>query len=1555
MSESVGPEEESAYEGEVFEGFEGGTQAESSTGYVDFDGSMVSASGSMVLLGREVQEMVSTVKPLCESISRYIYTGRSTGCDIMCCTNTSKATAVPVVKDPTTAVTLPYTKKFSFASLGKGETPWQKLKFDEARISRNNALKMERDAFVERLHADRRALEEIEAEEKTLLAAAPGSGGGGGDCDIDVNADPDASTKGKNESRNYALFVRHSLRPVVSRKLTLSKEEERRMMREIGELQDELCSLAAKMSLKPIRGLTLEPRGKASRRKRQVENAAARRLQKWCKMLAAKRLAKQRCQIFRDEKRSQAAKTIQVMFKKIGTKSFLKNCEAGRKNDAAKVIQCAGRKFLAVHRVRVLKRQSKRSRLVKHANTVLHRSMKAKLKSLEPRNTMVAKATSLIEEVLAEEMIADGVSTAQIDGQEEAFATLASMGVLFAFLEDFLYDAVPEEYERVLMDREIARLKAIEDERIAAEVELIKKAQEHAALLQAEEDARLQAIADEEAKQALFKAERKRLEAEKKAAEREEMATKVREEVERKAQEALAVDRAAALFEQEQRDFEKKLWEEKKAEREREIRQELVATEAAAATANAAAAEEEKIEAISQQQRALEQAVASQKAASPFLPRSPTVAQPPPIQVVNVPDPVNPPTDEVAAKEVVPAPSPNLSLAISAIEGILNDALRRASPLKPLPAVEENAPLQLPAVVATPTSPLQSVSEKPELPLSQTPPAAAQVSLDVPSPQSLAESTVSQLLSLSVSVSSPTAPATTAAIPTLDPTTPVAAAAITEPMATHVSSTRPEPATDTEVRKVVPVTTAPPSTPSTEQLLRDAREGVHNGRYPGAQSILTALLSQVGDLPLGTEADKLGSDVMLINGMCLYSLGRFAEAKEQYERALETRLALYGSLHFATAEARMFFGILQTRMGDYGNAHSLLAAAVGVYRPFFQAISDMGEEEAMMHVPGAEETVNRSLFGQALIALGEVQHCLGQWGDSEKTLQEAAVIVYEVDNHLLLAEQMYAEAALCIVKGSYARATTLLNQVLEIRADFWQTGHPLVARVFFKLARVATIKGDCSQALSLVEEGFTVLGKTGVGDDHPLSAFGLYARAKALQALGQYDRARDAAKQCLQVRIAVFGQGHLSTTRAQMCLADITTTRGFPLEAKEILVGTSGGGGAELGGGPRMQAEWLHCMALNAEALGDVLGAQRLGEEACEKYNEFVAEFSSTTNKDFICSELECCRMVLARANMANGGEKEARKLLTHCGKNLCVVLGTSHVKVADSIHALGVCCTIRGKYKDATQLLQKALKMKKRLLGDDHPEIAAVFCSLAENYRCPGLYDKAMTVVEEARRLSDKFYAENSLVVALATLSHANLLRDLDVLDEATTLYKSALGILLPTVGQISGHTARALAEWAECARLYNKAELAAESFKKALKIMAQVWGGGGGSGSDHVVLADVLRGQALVLLDKDQRVEAAELLEKQVLPRQLAALGEDHPSYIFSAALLGLCTNNQPAVDHALDVFDVYEQGAFNEKHPWVVELGGFQENIANDLLGGGSVGSSISFASSVAEGDA
>ena len=522
----------------------GGSGGESMS---DYD--LLQGSSSVLLLTTPTP----TVQGLWPGIDKFVYTGRETFCDIMCTTNTCKEYVVAPVKNlkiKDTVATLPVSKKFSFASLGKGETPWQRLRFEEARQKRNEALKRERDEFLEQLGEDRAYTASLDdqrmaaAQQQTLKQQTKLQQQKEQDPSQSYEADFEPESEGpETETENgpnglpapagpapvpSLLVIKLGLLPAHerSRKLaTLSKEEERRLQRETHELQDELISLASSLQLGPIKGLTLEPRGKASRRRRQIEHAAVRRLQRWARMLAVRSLARARCDLVRHNKRDRAARTITRFFHSLKMRSFKANLQEGMRNDAARVIQCAGRKFVATHRVRVLRRLALRRRLEKHAVVVIHRSARRKLRSLEPRKALAELVvTAATEGAIMEAEIADAVAQGQTESLEDTLAALATLDVERYFLDDFLAEAVPAEHEALLVEAEARRLQELEEERIALEMELIRRAEEEAAAEAAAEAERRRAVVEEEERQAAARAEKRAAEEARRAAEREEKA-----------------------------------------------------------------------------------------------------------------------------------------------------------------------------------------------------------------------------------------------------------------------------------------------------------------------------------------------------------------------------------------------------------------------------------------------------------------------------------------------------------------------------------------------------------------------------------------------------------------------------------------------------------------------------------------------------------------------------------------------------------------------------------------------------------------------------------------------------------------------------------------------------------------------------------------------------------------------------------------------------------------------------------------------------------------------
>ena len=190
----------------------------------------------------------------------------------------------------------------------------------------------------------------------------------------------------------------------------------------------------------------------------QIKHAAVRRLQRWARLLAARRQAQHRLDGLRADRKSNAARIITRLFRSVKIRCFKDKLQQSLRGDAARTIQCAARRFLAAHHVRVIRRQALRRRVEKHSVVIIQRNAKAKLKRLEPRKALADRVVGLVTGVLGEETISAGVAAAQVEGTLAALCALAINEVERNWAEEWLGATVPLEYEDELYKREALRL-----------------------------------------------------------------------------------------------------------------------------------------------------------------------------------------------------------------------------------------------------------------------------------------------------------------------------------------------------------------------------------------------------------------------------------------------------------------------------------------------------------------------------------------------------------------------------------------------------------------------------------------------------------------------------------------------------------------------------------------------------------------------------------------------------------------------------------------------------------------------------------------------------------------------------------------------------------------------------------------------------------------------------------------------------------------------------------------------------------------------------------------
>lgn len=425
------------------------------------------------------RQSLPSAQPFVTTITTIIPYSRTTVCDIQCTVNTFKewvdfdnTKGGPKKSDRNgTSATLPKRKTTKLTSTEDGATPFQRLKLAEAHRKHNEDLIREKNEYFKKIISDKK---------RVFLHRH--------ECAIKIQA----------------LFRGFRKRPKPKYFLKSAKKV---FKFSIIELQDELCTLASNLNLRPIPGLSLEFRPKKnSKRRMRFENAAAYRIQVFFSMIYARKKAREYMSSYKIKQATTAAQTIVRFFRYIAILNFTKKCDVAKRHQMAAIIQRNVRGYLARlrHRDRRkevyhVKRQDEAATIIVRAFALKARKVAQKNKAREELkikvlNKKIQDLSNLVVasffETYTEEDLVDlviGTAIAMADAKEaeelrikgekariesltNSRASSAVDGALQDFFESFLSSAInlilPDIREKIIaQEKEEAIRQALEHER----------------------------------------------------------------------------------------------------------------------------------------------------------------------------------------------------------------------------------------------------------------------------------------------------------------------------------------------------------------------------------------------------------------------------------------------------------------------------------------------------------------------------------------------------------------------------------------------------------------------------------------------------------------------------------------------------------------------------------------------------------------------------------------------------------------------------------------------------------------------------------------------------------------------------------------------------------------------------------------------------------------------------------------------------------------------------------------------------------------------------------
>jgi hypothetical protein len=245
---------------------------------------------------------------------------RTTTSDVMCIVNTHKALAkstldVPRYKSLKPIATLPY-KLNSKPKLPEGNTDFSSLRNVELKEKCGQELKRERDRFFQKL--DRERNEKTYRESVSIV---------------------------KIQAIARGFLVRPRTKPRRKKVTVPTFVPGASVSNEVLQIQNELCSYAQMLGLKPIPGLSLEARAKHNKRREKIILAASIRISTFFKLTLIALRARKTADTAKKNIQERASVKIQKFFRFVRREIVKRKTQSYKRERAVLLIQTRFRMF----------------------------------------------------------------------------------------------------------------------------------------------------------------------------------------------------------------------------------------------------------------------------------------------------------------------------------------------------------------------------------------------------------------------------------------------------------------------------------------------------------------------------------------------------------------------------------------------------------------------------------------------------------------------------------------------------------------------------------------------------------------------------------------------------------------------------------------------------------------------------------------------------------------------------------------------------------------------------------------------------------------------------------------------------------------------------------------------------------------------------------------------------------------------------------------------------------------------------------------------------------
>jgi len=311
-------------------------------------------------------------------------------------------------------------------------------------------------------------------------------------------------------------------------------------------------------------------------------------------------------------------------------------------------------------------------------------------------------------------------------------------------------------------------------------------------------------------------------------------------------------------------------------------------------------------------------------------------------------------------------------------------------------------------------------------------------------------------------------------------------------------------------------------------LLQLAKLGEKRTDYAASETTLTQAIALLRDDAASDAALLAECEVTL--ALVLVESSRLPEAEEQALRARETATHVSDPRSPMPVTATSVLGRVLFRSGRYDESEALFEEAVQMAR----------ERLGNNHALTGETLQNHAVV---LGGLGRTSEAIAEY--------EEALAVYAVaypENHPELGTTQLNLADAYLTEGRNAEALKGYQTAGAILTQAYGEDHVYAGLAINGEAMARWRIDGPAAALPLYQRARTILS-TGLGSEHPWVATVTNNLARVMFEMGDVERARREAEAALASKRAAYPDGHLSTSRPLLLIADIDLSQGRSQQA----------------------------------------------------------------------------------------------------------------------------------------------------------------------------------------------------------------------------------------------------------------------------------------------------------------------------------------------------------------------------------------------------------------------